>query len=122
LDSLLRFRPRQCGLKGGDGREESVGGRQRDLVDEILRSGDGTSVERGNPARERVDETIQLGVRKCPVDVSVSFCGSAIEVGFAVERGAIHREFPDVASHEFVVVLAYYMLTSIDVRLGYKIQ
>jgi hypothetical protein len=33
-------------------------------------------------------------------------------VGFAVERGAIHREFPDVATHEFVVVLAYYMLTS----------
>jgi hypothetical protein len=26
-------------------------------------------------------------------------------VGFAVERGAIHREFPDVASHDFVVVL-----------------
>ncbi len=26
-------------------------------------------------------------------------------VGFAVERGAIHREFPDVASRDSVVVL-----------------
>jgi hypothetical protein len=41
LDSLLRFRPRQRGLKGGDGVEEPVGGRQRDLVDEILRGGEG---------------------------------------------------------------------------------
>jgi len=46
----MGFRPRKRGLKGGDGSEEPVGGRQRDLVDEILRSGDGTSVERGDPA------------------------------------------------------------------------
>src|SRR5262249_36742192 len=60
LDPLLRFRPRQRGLKGGDGVEEPVGGRQRDLVDEILRGGDGTPVEGGDPARECVDEAVQL--------------------------------------------------------------
>ena len=78
LDSLLRFRPSQCGLKRGDGVEEPVGGRQRDLVDEILRGSNGTSVEGGDPARERVDEAVQLGVRKCPVDVAVSLRGVAI--------------------------------------------
>jgi hypothetical protein len=80
MNSLLRFRPRQRGLKGGDGVKEPVGRRQRDLVDEILRGGDGTPVEGGDPARERVDETVQFGVRKCPVDVSVTFRGVAIEV------------------------------------------
>jgi hypothetical protein len=43
LDSLLRFRPRQRGLKRGDGVEETVGGRQRNLVDETLRGGDSGS-------------------------------------------------------------------------------
>src|SRR5207245_3479290 len=80
LDPLQRFRPCQCGLKGGDGVEEPVGGRQRDLVDEILRGGDGTPVERGDPTRERVDEAVKLGVWKCPVDVSVSFRGVAVEI------------------------------------------
>src|ERR1700694_667203 len=80
LDSLLRFRPRQCGLKGAEGVEEPVGGWQRDLVDEILRGRDGTPVEGGNPARERVDEAVQLRVRECPVDVPVSFRGNAVEV------------------------------------------
>jgi hypothetical protein len=47
LDSLLRFRPRQCGLEGGDGIEEPVGRRQRDLVDEIFGGGDGTPIEGG---------------------------------------------------------------------------
>jgi hypothetical protein len=42
LDPLLRFRPRQCGLKRGDGVEEPVGGWQRDLVNEILRRRDST--------------------------------------------------------------------------------
>src|SRR5260221_9982003 len=45
LDSLLRFRPSQRGLKRSDGGEEPVGRRQRDMVDEILRGGDGTPVE-----------------------------------------------------------------------------
>src|SRR5467141_1744502 len=80
LDSLLRFRPSQRGLKRSDGGEEPVGGRQRDMVDEILRGGDGTPVEGGDPARERLDEAVQLRVRKCPVDVSVSFRGVAVEV------------------------------------------
>src|SRR2546425_10187009 len=80
LDSLLRFRPSQRGLKRSDGGEEPVGGRQRDLVDEILRRGDGTPVEGGDPARERVDETVQFGAWKCPVDVSVSFRGVAVEI------------------------------------------
>src|SRR6266446_6130794 len=80
LDSLLRFRPRQRGPKRSDGGEETVGGRQRDMVDEILRGGDGTPVEGGNPARECVDETIQFGVWKSPVDVSISLRGVAVEV------------------------------------------
>jgi hypothetical protein len=80
LDPLLRFGPRQRGLKRGDGVEEPVSGGQRDLVDEILRSGDCTSVEGGNPARERVNKAVQLGVGKCLVDVSVSFRGVAIEI------------------------------------------
>src|SRR3977135_3401913 len=50
------------------------------MVDEILRGGDGTPVEGSDPARERVDEAVQLGVWKCPVDVSVSFRGVAVEI------------------------------------------
>jgi len=50
------------------------------MVDEILRGGDGTPVEGGDPARERVDEGVQFGVWKCPVDVSVSLRGVAVEI------------------------------------------
>src|SRR6202521_4248850 len=50
------------------------------MVDEILRGGDGTPVEGGDPARESVDEAVQFGVWKCPVDVSVSFRGVAVEI------------------------------------------
>ena len=50
------------------------------MVDEILRGGDGTPVEGGDPARERVDEPVQFDVWKCPVDVSVSLRGIAVEV------------------------------------------
>src|SRR5258708_26789109 len=50
------------------------------MVDEILRGGDGTPVEGGDPAREGVDEAVQFGVWKCPVDVSVSFRGVAVEI------------------------------------------
>jgi hypothetical protein len=50
------------------------------LVNEILRRRDRTSIEGGDPAREHVDEAVQLRVRKCPVDVSVSFRGVAVEV------------------------------------------
>jgi hypothetical protein len=60
LDSLLRFRPRQRGLKRSDGGEQRVGGRQRDMVDEILRGSNGTPVEEGDPARESVNEAIQF--------------------------------------------------------------
>src|SRR4029077_18323635 len=80
LDSLPRFGPGQRGLKGVERVEEPVGGRERDLVDEILRCREGTPVEGGDPARERVDEAVQLGVWECPVDVSVSFRGVAIEI------------------------------------------
>src|SRR5205809_2138154 len=52
----------------------------RDLVNEILRHRDRTPIEGGDPARERVDEAVQLNVRKCPVDVSVSFRGIPVEV------------------------------------------
>src|SRR6516164_7744785 len=50
------------------------------MVDEILRGGDGTPVEGGDPARERVNEAVQFGVWKCPVDVSLSFRGVAVEI------------------------------------------
>ena len=50
------------------------------MVDEILRGGDGTPVEGGDPARKRIHEAIQFGVWKCPVDVSISFRGVAIEI------------------------------------------
>src|SRR5467141_4002670 len=79
LDPLLRFRPSQRGLKRSDGGEEPVGGWQRDLVNEILRRRDGTPVEGGDPARERVDEAVEFRVRQCPVDVSVSLRGVAVE-------------------------------------------
>src|SRR5260370_20974122 len=80
MDSLLRFTPCQGGLKGVERVEEPVGGWQRDLVNEILRRRDSTPVEGGYPAREHVDEAVQLRVRECPVDVSVSFRAVAIEV------------------------------------------
>jgi hypothetical protein len=50
------------------------------LVDEILRRRVRTPIEGGDPARERVDEAVQLRVRKCPVDVSVSFRSIPVEV------------------------------------------
>ena len=84
MDSLLRFRPRQRGPKRGEGVEETVGGWQRDLVNKIPRRGDGTPIEGGNPPRERVDEAVQFPVRKCAVDVTVSFGGVAVEVVRAV--------------------------------------
>src|SRR4029077_13035850 len=37
-------------------------------------------IEGSDPAREHIDEAVQLRVRKCPVDVSVSFRGVAVEV------------------------------------------
>src|SRR5439155_5074625 len=79
-DSPLRFGPRQRGPKGGDGVEEPVHGRQRNLVDETLRGGDGAPIEGGNSARERIDEAVQLGVWERPVDISVPFRGVAVEV------------------------------------------
>src|SRR5258708_5863747 len=80
LDSPLRFGPRQRGLKGGDGVEEPVRGRQRNLVDETLRGGDGASIEGGNSASEHIDEAVQLGGWERPVDISVPFRGVAVEV------------------------------------------
>src|SRR5713226_10443711 len=77
---MQRFRPRQRGLKGVEGVEEPVGGWQRDFVNETLPCGDGAPVEGGDSARERINETIQLRVRKCPVDVSVSFRSIAVKV------------------------------------------
>src|SRR4029077_3107993 len=37
-------------------------------------------IEGSDPAREHIDEAVQLRVRKCPVDVSVSFRSVAVEV------------------------------------------
>src|ERR1700722_15308386 len=80
LDSPLRFGPRQRGLKGGDGVEEPVRGRQRNLVDETLRGGNGAPIEGGNSAPERIDEPVQRGVWERPVDISVPFRSVAVEV------------------------------------------
>src|ERR1700756_5775914 len=49
-------RPSQRGLKRSDGGEQPVGGRQRDMVDEILRPRRWHAGRRGDPARESVDE------------------------------------------------------------------
>src|SRR5580704_7331216 len=80
LNPPLRLRPRQRILEGGNGVEESVGRRQRDLIDESLCRCDGTPIEGGDPARERIDKVVQLGVWKRPVDVSVPFRRVAVEV------------------------------------------
>jgi len=58
LDALLRFGPREGRLKGVEGPPEPIGGRQRDLVDEMLRRRDGTPVKRGDPAREQIDKAV----------------------------------------------------------------
>jgi hypothetical protein len=60
--------------------EEPVGGWQRDLVNEVLGRRDSTPVEGGDPARKRADAAVQLRVRKCSVNVSVSFRSVAVEV------------------------------------------
>jgi hypothetical protein len=83
LDSLLRFGPRQRDLKGVERIEEPVGGWQRDLVDEVLARRNSTPVEGGDPARERVDESVQLRIRKRPIDVSVSLGRVTVEVARA---------------------------------------
>src|SRR5258708_22904663 len=68
LYSVLGFGPCERCPKRSEGVEEPVGGRQRDLVNEILRGGDGTPVEGGDPAPERPDEGVQLGVCKWAAD------------------------------------------------------
>ena len=80
LDSLLRFRPRQRGLKGVQGVEEPVGGWQRDLVNDFFAAVIARRLLGGDAARERIDEAVPFRVWKCPVDVSVSFRGVAVEV------------------------------------------
>ena len=48
----------------------------------------------------RVDEAVQFGVRKCPVDLSVSFRGVAVEIVRAendFERPAVRPDIPRVA-------------------------
>jgi len=37
-------------------------------------------IERGNATRKRVDEAVQLGIGQCPVHVSVSLRGVAVEI------------------------------------------
>jgi len=66
------------------------------LVNEVLGRRDGTPVEGGDSARERVDEAVQLRVRKCSVNVSVSFRGVAVEVVRAkndFERAAAAKNY-----------------------------
>src|SRR6266702_1045361 len=46
----------------------------------MLRRRDRTPIEGGDPEREHIDEAVQFRVRKCPVDVTVSFRGVAVEV------------------------------------------
>ena len=57
-----------------------IGAWQGDLIDKLLCGCDRTSVEGGDPARQRVDEAVELCVRQCAVDVTVSLCGLAVEV------------------------------------------
>src|SRR3989442_13468202 len=80
LESLLRFSPRQRGCKGVEGVEEAVDRWQRDLVNEILRCRDRAPIEGGNAAGEHGHETVQLSVRKSPIDVSVPFSGLTVKV------------------------------------------
>src|SRR5580700_11561169 len=79
-DAVLGFGPRQRCSKRSEGVQEPIGGRQRDLVDEILCGGEGAPIEGGDPARESVDEAVEFGVRKCSVDITVSFRCVAIKV------------------------------------------
>jgi len=64
LDPVLRFRPRQRGRKRVAAVEEPVDGRQRHVVDQLLRGSDGAPIERGDASSEPVDESVQLVVRK----------------------------------------------------------
>src|ERR1700694_3642890 len=50
------------------------------MVNEVLRRRDRTPVEGGDPPCEPVHEAVQLRIRKCPVDVPVSFRSVAVEV------------------------------------------
>src|SRR4029077_2340640 len=52
LKSLLCFRPRQRRCTRWEAVEEAVGGRQRDVVDEILRGRDRTPIKAGDSARK----------------------------------------------------------------------
>src|SRR6266568_2637331 len=79
-DAVLGFGPRQRCSKRSEGVQEPIGWGQRDLVDEILCGGEGAPIEGGDPAREGVDEAVEFGVRKCSVDITVSFCCVAIKV------------------------------------------
>src|SRR5258708_28641206 len=80
LERLLRFRPRQRRRERREAVKEAVGGWQRDVVDEFFRCCDGAPVEAGNSARECIHEAVQFLVWKCPIDVSISFSGLAVEV------------------------------------------
>src|SRR5260370_16870173 len=73
LDSLLRFRPRQRGLKRVEGVEEPVGGWQRDLINEILRRRDGAPIEGSDPPRDHAASAAHLPFPNSPVTVSHSF-------------------------------------------------
>jgi hypothetical protein len=50
------------------------------LIDEILGCRERTPIEGSDSSREHVDESVQLIVRKCPIDVSVSLRRLAVEV------------------------------------------
>ena len=58
LNSELRFGPRQRSRKRVAAFEESVDGRQRDVVDQPLCGSDGASVEGGDAAGQLVDECV----------------------------------------------------------------
>jgi len=51
LGFAAAFQAKSARSQRSDGGEEPVGGRQRDMVDEILRGGDGTPVEGCDPPR-----------------------------------------------------------------------
>src|SRR4029077_19590227 len=80
LESMLGLGARQRSCKGDERVEEAVGRRQRDLIDEILRWRDVPPIEGSDSPRDPVDKGVQLIVRKCPIDVSVSLRRLAVEV------------------------------------------
>src|ERR1700735_776452 len=78
--TVLSFRPPERCSKRSEGVEEPIERRQRDFVNEMLCRNESAPIEGSDPACEGIDEAVQLGVRKGPVHIAISFRCVAIEV------------------------------------------